>query len=59
MINHPQTYCYQVQNNIGANGIDTASIDDGDDEVDDGMRGAVFFGGGGGGSGGEAASRPN
>ena len=52
MINHPQTYCYQVQNNIGANGIDTASIDDGDDEVDDGMRGAVFFGGGGGSGGG-------
>ena len=52
MINHPQTYCYQVQNNIGAAGIDTASIDDGDDEVDDGMRGAVFFGGGGGGGSG-------
>ena len=50
VINHPQTYCYQVQNNIGAgaNGIDTASIDDGDDEVDDGMRGVVFFGGGSG-----------
>ena len=53
VINHPQTYCYQVQNNIGAgaNGIDTASIEDGDDETDDGMRGVVFFGGVGGGNG--------
>ena len=54
VINHPQTYCYQVQNNMGAgaNGIDPASsIDDGDDEVDDGMRGVVFFGGVGGGNG--------
>ena len=58
VINHPQTYCYQVQNNIGANSIDTASIDDGDDEVDDGMRGAVFFGGGGGGSGGGSGEPP-
>ena len=55
MISHPRTYCYQVNNGAAANGADSASIDDGDNEVDDGMRGVVFFGGG---SGGGSAEPP-